>query len=663
MAVEGGGAVAVDGGDSGVGEDLRVEVLEGDVGGGVQEKVQAQVALAAAEVESAVGAGSRGGEGGEEGEEVESAFPEFETAFVDAGDDVMAAEVRGEGGWGGGREAERGEGGGERVWGGGREGEERGEEWEGVETAAGDELGGERGEGGVRIGSGVHGVRIGKECGGVVWGRGDSEVELEGLDGWSGGCRRHRRGVESGPHEVSGGRGEGGGGGIVGNEDEGGHGCDSRSMCDESDDSAQYMARLTEDSNRGGAELSFPSSAASCSRTTSLSHLPSPAPSPFILRPSPLLSYTCIVLVVLSVLFCSSFRRVRVIAALTSIDVFPISACLACTSVARLTLLSMSRPSPNKRRLSVGLSSADVLPKRTRSQQRKLEGEAHAALNRLTGALGPARFVLHLFLEDDDAARLMRVSRSVTAAVLVGFRFIQHTFSVDSSAQLHRLRAVYESQGLLITRMETLSSFNEPLEDGEGGSLLPPSLIALMLGEEVETSDDQEESMLDAVDAYQAHALSRGGYDEANRRSDFAQLMAELKWPFTDLQGDFDRSLPVGCLPKSLRFLIFPPTFNQPILPHSLPFTLLYLQMGERWDQRVDGGWLCESVRHVALLWPTDEDEEVGQRYGCTDSQELEGLQLLAGRELRLYSHRVKTRFKRRFRRRAMATYRIGGCC
>ena len=56
-----------------------------------------------------------------------------------------------------------------------------------------------------------------------------------------------------------------------------------------------------------------------------------------------------------------------------------------------------------------------------------------------------------------------------------------------------------------------------------------------------------------------------------------------LPW-FGDPDSDIDCPLLPGLLPKGLRLLRLSSDYNQPIQRGSLPFTLTFLQLGERFD-------------------------------------------------------------------------------
>ena len=61
--------------------------------------------------------------------------------------------------------------------------------------------------------------------------------------------------------------------------------------------------------------------------------------------------------------------------------------------------------------------------------------------------------LLHSFLADHDAARLLRVCRTIALALLPGFSFHQHVFEGESQQQMLRMRALYEAYDLRPTRM------------------------------------------------------------------------------------------------------------------------------------------------------------------------------------------------------------------
>ena len=70
--------------------------------------------------------------------------------------------------------------------------------------------------------------------------------------------------------------------------------------------------------------------------------------------------------------------------------------------------------------------------------------------------LKPIATVLHLFLEDDDAARLLRVSHSIARTLLLGYTFDQHVFTGETEAQMRRMKALFAKYDMRPTRMALL---------------------------------------------------------------------------------------------------------------------------------------------------------------------------------------------------------------
>ena len=277
----------------------------------------------------------------------------------------------------------------------------------------------------------------------------------------------------------------------------------------------------------------------------------------------------------------------------------------------------MSRLSPDKRRLS-SEDTGDgtvVFLKRTRMHQRKEEKEAaETALCRLVGVLAPVRLVIQPFLAEEDVARAMRVHRQMTSAVLAGFSFTQHVFTVSSVAQLRQLKAVYEASGLLITRMQTSTEFNSPLVEEDGRSLLPPSLLSLALGVEeaaevVQCGGVVHAPILLGLDVHQLHELSSGGLDDTTRRSEVDGLLQSFQWPMPRIGGRFDADIPVGCLPNRLQTLRLPAAFTRSLLPGSIPPSVIYVQFDcVHEGQQLAVGQVPGTARDMSPYRPTEEE-------------------------------------------------------
>ena len=79
------------------------------------------------------------------------------------------------------------------------------------------------------------------------------------------------------------------------------------------------------------------------------------------------------------------------------------------------------------------------------------------ALSPLLRVLTPVRLLLHPLFADEDVARLCRVSRSFSRALLSGYSFTQRVFLLsDPPTALRRTSALYERYGLHITRVRVV---------------------------------------------------------------------------------------------------------------------------------------------------------------------------------------------------------------
>ena len=97
--------------------------------------------------------------------------------------------------------------------------------------------------------------------------------------------------------------------------------------------------------------------------------------------------------------------------------------------------------------------------------------------------LRPVRSVLHPFLTDKDAARLLRAGRTTTLALLPGFTFTQHVFEGKSQQQMLRMRALYEAYDMQPTQMCLSRQLQSLwLKEGSGRSPFPLTLTSLLLG-------------------------------------------------------------------------------------------------------------------------------------------------------------------------------------
>ena len=99
-------------------------------------------------------------------------------------------------------------------------------------------------------------------------------------------------------------------------------------------------------------------------------------------------------------------------------------------------------------------------------------------------ALTPVRSLLHLFLSDHDAARLLRVSHAVATSLLRSYTFTQHVFEPATVQQMWRLKALCEAYDVRPTRMCVPNEQMKEMQLGQGSgrSPFPSSLTSLLVG-------------------------------------------------------------------------------------------------------------------------------------------------------------------------------------
>ena len=227
-------------------------------------------------------------------------------------------------------------------------------------------------------------------------------------------------------------------------------------------------------------------------------------------------------------------------------------------------------------------------------------------------SLGPVRLVVHGFLSDDDAVRLLRVSRTVALALLRGFTFHEHVFCGDSEGQLWRLKRLWEKYDLCPTRMclsSTVTSLS--LDEDSGLSPFPSSLKSLLLGPLPHSPDrtPYEDTLFDSAALARCGAIQclwsqadQEGSDEAKMQL----LSSDASLPvghFAEVEGPFNCRLAPGLLPHGLRYLHFALGFIHPLLPGSIPSTVEVLQM-DGYDEALMVAWsqvLPASLVHLSM--------------------------------------------------------------
>ena len=282
----------------------------------------------------------------------------------------------------------------------------------------------------------------------------------------------------------------------------------------------------------------------------------------------------------------------------------------------------MSRSTVNTRDRPVDFLDSQPPAKRTRLQERKAEEKAAVvALARIQAGLVPVRLHFRRFLSESDVARLMGLSAAFTSAVLSGYVFVQHIFVAQCPPQLTRLVTIYKRYGLLITRMVLSHSFNASLVDSDGRSLLPSSLIALMLG--YETAEHFEiGSPFFAMADWKAGA-SKKANSALQRRRASRLIKVPSGHAFPAIWGTFNTPLVPGCLPAGLRFLQLSSNFNQPLQSEGVfPRSLFFIQFGYMFDQPSVFN-LPSTVTHLVVRWPSriGPGHELEARYGCANPE------------------------------------------
>ena len=235
-------------------------------------------------------------------------------------------------------------------------------------------------------------------------------------------------------------------------------------------------------------------------------------------------------------------------------------------------------------------------------------------------SLTPVRQCLHPFLSDEDAARLMRASRSITETLLSGYAFVDHAFTFYSRAlaDVKCCIDLYARYHMRIVRMCLPRGWNRPLvDDSTGQSLLPLSLVCLAIGFDCGEENVARSAAYAPLDgsADKRHVAgtvtdSSGRQDRGSEREgddrEFWRLFRSMEWGshiwhYSDCLGAFNKPIPPGALPHGLRFLQLSGEFNQPLQVGSIPDTVEVLQFGVSFDQLLEEGQLPASLEYLLL--------------------------------------------------------------
>ena len=257
----------------------------------------------------------------------------------------------------------------------------------------------------------------------------------------------------------------------------------------------------------------------------------------------------------------------------------------------------------------------------------------------LINAIKPVRLQLHALLTEEEAARLLCVSRSFTHCLLRSFVFRRHAFIASNDREVRRVLRLHESFDLQVTRLMLSSdSAISAALDWSHQLLLAPSLISLALGP-VESSGNQPHPQSIFCDSAPDRLLpsSIRPWREVTCESDEQRaerlcrdMQAEYgcgwkRYRILRLAGEGIRyTVPSDQLPHGLRVLqlclssdspqlaahCFPSTvqvldlgygYNHPLSPDILPPALVHLMLGEVWDHPITPGLLPLSLECLCL--------------------------------------------------------------
>ena len=265
----------------------------------------------------------------------------------------------------------------------------------------------------------------------------------------------------------------------------------------------------------------------------------------------------------------------------------------------------MVRFSPSKKRQRTSASSSPAPPVHDDASQ-----SSRSVVCTFTKALFPVRFCLHALLTEEDAARLLRVGRSVAVALLSCFTF-HHPFRPASVEAMLCTLALYERYELRVARM-CLPFFMRELELGSGGrSPLPSTLTSLVLGcvEQPRESLGRwtGDSMFDSPSPCSPPVLSHCSVSADDSAEDIDLQMTAPPWRVFAYraavgdQGASKEPLPAGLVPHGVRQLQLGVNLNRPLAKGLLPPSLAFLQVGSSFDQPLDRGVLPPLLTHLVL--------------------------------------------------------------
>ena len=245
----------------------------------------------------------------------------------------------------------------------------------------------------------------------------------------------------------------------------------------------------------------------------------------------------------------------------------------------------------------------------------------HRPSHPLLNALSPVLPLLHSFLTDADAARLLRTSRAAALALLPGYTFRSHIFYSDNLVSLRRLRDLGLTYSLRVTQLGLPRTVRELTFDSTPPHLspIPASITALCLGPLIRSNTGAVEPIFSALSAaagdwqekqpwrtHPPHPLSPSPGSSwrvkwaVDAEEDF-NCLDPAQPSCSDTLGLLDCPIPPGLLPPRLRVLCFNDDFNCPLQLGSLPSTLTFLQLPFRYTQPLTPGVLSAQLLHLTF--------------------------------------------------------------
>ena len=237
------------------------------------------------------------------------------------------------------------------------------------------------------------------------------------------------------------------------------------------------------------------------------------------------------------------------------------------------------------------------------------------------------------FLDDADAARLLRTSRITALTLLPGHTFTSHIFQPASLVTLRRLCDLCALYQLRVSQLSVPADVRRLMFDALPPHLspIPASVTALTLGHSPYTAFGEVQpswaALSTAASDWQdrepwrlpVYPSSPQSYEEGDRGRQLTLWCDDriagddLPW-FPTVDGCLKVPLSPGLLPDGLRLLLFNERYNQPLQLGSLPSTLTLLQLGDYFDQPIAPGVLPASLLHLCVVGSMEQHHQLLQQ-------------------------------------------------